>query len=100
MVDSYEQPRERPTDNKEQQKYFSGKKRQHTFKNQVVSLPSAKDIVDMVVGAKGPTSDISLFRHQQQKFSTALSNKKLKTQSCLRVGFLWNISSDSSKFFA
>ncbi len=38
IVDSYEQPRERPKDNEEQQTYFSGKKRQHTFKNQVVSL--------------------------------------------------------------
>lgn len=69
IVDSYEQPRERPTDNREQQKYFSGKKRQHTFKNKVVSLPNAKDIIDVVVGARGPTSDISLFRHQLQKFS-------------------------------
>ncbi|MBD2360524.1 transposase family protein [Anabaena minutissima FACHB-250] len=69
IVDSYEQPRERPSDNQEQQEYFSGKKKQHTLKSQVVSLPDAKDIVDIVVGAKGPTSDISLFRNQQQRFS-------------------------------
>lgn len=31
IVDSTEQPRERPRDQKEQQKYFSGKKKQHTF---------------------------------------------------------------------
>lgn len=69
LVDSMEQPRERPQDNEEQQKYFSGKKKQHTFKNQVITLPYGVDIVDVVAGAKGPMSDISLFRSQQQKFS-------------------------------
>lgn len=69
LVDSTEQPRERPESQQEQQQYFSGKKKQHTFKNQVISLPQGKDIVDVVVGAKGPTSDITLFRQQQQKFA-------------------------------
>lgn len=68
LVDSMEQPRERPSDNQEQQEYFSGKKKQHTFKNQVITLPKGKDIVDVVGGSKGPSSDISLFRTQQQKF--------------------------------
>lgn len=68
IVDSMEQCRERPGDNEEQKKYFSGKKKQHTFKNQVVSMPEATEIVDVVVGVKGPTSDISLFRNQQKKF--------------------------------
>ncbi len=63
-----EQPRERPLDNQEQQEYFSGKKKQHTFKNQFITLPQGKDIVDVEVGKKGPTSDISLFREQQEKF--------------------------------
>ncbi|MBU7583218.1 MAG: transposase, partial [Nostoc sp. TH1S01] len=75
IVDSYEQPRERPSDNQEQQEYFSGKKKQHTLKSQVVSLPDTPDIVDIVVGAKGPTSDISLFRNQQQRFSRLQSFK-------------------------
>lgn len=68
IVDSMEQCRERPGDNEEQKKYFSGKKKLHTFKNQVVSMPEATEIVDVIVGVKGPTSDISLFRNQQQKF--------------------------------
>lgn len=58
-----------------QKEYFSGKKKRHTLKNQVVSLPKAKDIVGIVVGAKGPTSDISLFGNQQQKFSCLQSFK-------------------------
>ncbi|WP_238360628.1 HARBI1 family protein [Iningainema tapete] len=68
IVDSMEQPRERPSDQKEQKEYFSGKKKQHTFKNQFIILPSGKDIVDVEVGKKGPQSDISLFREQQEKF--------------------------------
>ncbi|WP_336230512.1 transposase family protein [Scytonema sp. PRP1] len=70
IVDSMEQPRERPSDQKEQKEYFSGKKRQHTFKNQFVTLPKGKGIVDVEVGEKGPTSDVSLFREQQEKFDT------------------------------
>jgi len=65
-----EQPRERPSDNEEQKEYFSGKKKQHTFKNQFITLPLGKDIVDVEVGKKGPTSDISLFREQQEKFES------------------------------
>jgi hypothetical protein len=68
IVDSMEQLRERPTNTQEQQEYFSGKKKQHTFKNQFITLPEGKDIVDVEVGKKGPISDISLFREQPKKF--------------------------------
>ncbi|MCC5639221.1 transposase family protein [Nostoc sp. CHAB 5844] len=57
-----------PSNNQKQQEYFAGKKKQHTFKNQFVTLPEGKDIVDVEVGKKGTTSDISLFRQQQEKF--------------------------------
>jgi hypothetical protein len=69
IVDSFEQARERPTDNEEQRSYFSGKKKQHTFKSQIVTLPEGKDIVDAIAGKKGPTSDISVFRQQQSRFA-------------------------------
>ena len=72
IVDSMEQCRERPGDNEEQKKYFSGKKKQHTFKNQVVSMPEATEIVDVVVGVKDLTSDISLVRNQQSSFFWAI----------------------------
>ena len=68
LVDSVEQPIDRPSDNEEQKKFFSGKKKQHTLKSQVVGLPEAKDIVDIEVGFPGPTADINLFRQQQTKF--------------------------------
>jgi len=72
-VDSTEQPRERPGDDRAQRECFSGKKKQHTFKNQLITLPEGKDIVDVLVGANGPTSDINLFRIQQQKFDSEQS---------------------------
>ncbi|MEA5554223.1 hypothetical protein VB713_25125 [Anabaena cylindrica UHCC 0172] len=36
-------------------------------------MRGAKEIVYMVVGVKGQTSDISLFRNQQQKFAAEQS---------------------------
>lgn len=68
LVDSLEQPIYRPSDQEEQQEYFSGKKKQHTLKSQVIGLPEAKDIVEVEVGARGPTADIKLFRKSQEKF--------------------------------
>jgi len=67
-VDSYEQVRERPGDNAEQEKYYSGKKSNHTFKTQMIILPDGRDIVDIVAGEPGPKSDITLFRENRDQF--------------------------------
>ena len=75
IVDSTEQPRERPGEYKEQKKYYSGKKKNHTFKNQITVLPDRKDIVDVVAGQPGPKSDINLFREGRQGFNP---NQKFK----------------------
>ena len=69
LVDSAEQARERPKDDQEQKKFFSGKKQRHTFKNQFVSLPKGEDIVDVLVGERGPEADVNLLREQQANFS-------------------------------
>jgi hypothetical protein len=68
LVDSLEQPIYRNSDQKEQQKYFSGKKRQHTLKSLMIGIPEGKDIVEVEVGVPGPTADINLFRKSQGKF--------------------------------
>ncbi len=68
IIDSYEQVRERPGDNKEQEKYYSGKASKHTFKTQIIILPDARDIVDVVAGEPGPKSDITLFRENRDSF--------------------------------
>lgn len=73
IVDSGEQERERPSDYQTQKKYYSGKQKDHTFKNQFIVLPLGQDIIDAVVGRPGPVSDINLCRerlglfHPQQK---------------------------------
>lgn len=69
IVDSCEQPRERPGEYQEQKKYYSGKKKNHTLKNQLIVLPDGKDIVDIIAGKPGPKSDINLFREQQKGFA-------------------------------
>ncbi|RCJ32122.1 DDE endonuclease [Nostoc minutum NIES-26] len=71
LVDSLEQPIHRHSDQQEQQKYFSGKKRQHTLKSLMIGIPEGKDIVEVEVGVPGPTADINLFRKSQKKFDKA-----------------------------
>ena len=68
IVDSTEQPVARPVDYEEQKLYDSGKKKMHTLKNQFIVLPLGQDIVDIIVGELGKTSDITLFRQTQDKF--------------------------------
>lgn len=68
-VDSAEQPRERPKNQQEQEKFYSGKKKNHTLKNQFIVLPLGQDIVDVKLGDPGPTSDIKQFRNSQDSFA-------------------------------
>ncbi|MDV2993604.1 MAG: hypothetical protein N4J56_003258 [Chroococcidiopsis sp. SAG 2025] len=69
IVDSYEQVGERPGDNKEQKKYYSGKSSNHTFKTQMIILLSGRNIVDVVAGLPGTKSDITLFRENRERFA-------------------------------
>jgi hypothetical protein len=69
IVDSWEQGRERPLDYQEQKEYYSGKKKQHTFKGQAIVMPLGTDIIDVEVGNRGKDSDIGMFREQQKKFA-------------------------------
>merc|ERR1712050_212249 len=75
IVDSTEQSRERPSEYKDQEKYYSGKKKNHTFKNQIITTPKGTEIVDVIVGEKGPVSDVKILRKQQDEF-----DKKQKFQ--------------------
>ncbi|MCC5669328.1 transposase [Nostoc sp. CHAB 5784] len=69
IIDSAEQAIERPIDYQEQKKYYSGKKKLHTLKNQFIVLPNGADIVDICLGQLGKISDISLFRQTRDKFA-------------------------------
>ncbi|NER29214.1 MAG: transposase [Symploca sp. SIO1C4] len=68
IVDSAEQDRERPSDYQQQKLFYSGKKKNHTFKNQFIVLPKGKDIIDVIAGKPGPKSDISLCRERLSEF--------------------------------
>ncbi len=69
IIDSAEQPVQRPVDYEEQKKHYSGKKKMHTAKNQFIVLPNGEDIVDVIIGELGKTSDINLFRKSRDKFA-------------------------------
>jgi hypothetical protein len=68
IVDSEEQNINRPLNYEEPKKYYSGKKKNHTLKNQFIVLPFGEDIVDVVVGCPGPKSDISICRETLKNF--------------------------------
>ena len=53
---------------KSRKKYYSGKQKSHTLKNQIIITDNGKEIVDVIVGERGPKSDIILFKKQQKKF--------------------------------
>ena len=70
IVDSAEQDIPRPEDYERQKEFYSGKKKNHTVKNQLIVLPHGADIVDLSAGKRGPESDINLWREQQDVFSS------------------------------
>ena len=65
IVDSCEQPIQRPGEYEAQKKFYSGKKKNHTLKNQFIVTPNGREIVDIIVGKPGPTSDINIWRASQ-----------------------------------
>lgn len=69
IVDSSEQVRTRPREYEHQKKYYSGKKKNHTLKNQFIVVPDGSEIIDVTVGKPGPSSDINLFRERCSKFA-------------------------------
>jgi len=72
LVDTWEQPIPRPQDDAEQEAHYSGKKKAHTRKNQLICLPNGSDIVDVVIGEKGPRSDSKLFEETQAELPETL----------------------------
>jgi hypothetical protein len=69
IVDSTEQPRERPKDAEEQKEYYSGKQKEHTFKSQLITSSDGGEIIDVIAGVPGPSADVNLLRQQQPRLS-------------------------------
>jgi DDE superfamily endonuclease/Helix-turn-helix of DDE superfamily endonuclease len=73
LVDTWEQPIPRPSNDTVQEEYYSGKQKAHARKNQAITLPQGVDLVDVVIGEKGPRSDSKLLEQTQQALPEDLS---------------------------
>lgn len=60
VIDSFEQRVQRPKDRDEQKRLYSGKKKAHTLKSQVVVDADTGEIGDVSDSVPGPDADISL----------------------------------------
>jgi hypothetical protein len=56
---------------KSRKKIKEGKQKRHTKKNQVIVMPSGKEIVDVVVGKTAATADINIWRKQRASLLTS-----------------------------
>jgi len=60
VIDSFEQRVQRAKDKTEADRYYSGKKKQHTLKSQVAVNEQTGQIVDTSPSVPGPTADMNL----------------------------------------
>lgn len=61
LIDSFETPIGRSSDNQRQRKEYSGKKKLHTLKSQLITDQDG-EILDILAGFRGPESDIEIYR--------------------------------------
>ena len=64
LIDTFEQRIQRPKDRTVADRYYSGKKKQHTLKSQV-AVDETGEVVDVADGVPGPTADITLLEESQ-----------------------------------
>jgi hypothetical protein len=64
IIDSFETPVRRPSRPDRQQRLYSGKKKQHTLKSQIIS-DGQGEVLDIDAGHRGPQSDIKLYEESQ-----------------------------------
>jgi len=62
VVDSWEQRTQRPTDHKEADEHYSGKKKAHTLKSQIVVQLGTGSILEVSPSVPGPVADPPLLR--------------------------------------
>ena len=60
VIDTFEQPIQRPQERNVADTYYSGKKKRHTLKRQVAVNEETGQVVDVPESARGPASDIKL----------------------------------------
>lgn len=62
VIDSFEQPVQRPRQRPEADTWYSGKKKRHTIKSQIAVDRHSGEIVEVGPSVKGPTADITLLK--------------------------------------
>ncbi len=60
VIDTFEQPVQRPHERKLADTYYSGKKKRHTMKSQVAVDEETGQVVDVPESARGPAADIKV----------------------------------------
>jgi hypothetical protein len=65
VIDTFEQPIQRPQDRKVADTYYSGKKKRHTLKSQVAVNEETGQVVDVPESALGPTADIKVLEESK-----------------------------------
>ncbi len=60
VIDTFEQPVQRPQERKLADTYYSGKKKRHTLKSQVAVDEETGQVVDVPESARGPAADIKV----------------------------------------
>jgi hypothetical protein len=63
IVDTYEQRVQRPQDREEADRHYSGKKKAHTLKTQVVVELGSGQVREVTPGVRGPVSDGTVLQH-------------------------------------
>ncbi len=64
LIDSFESPVRRPSLPERQKRLYSGKKKRHTLKSQVLT-DERGEILDLDPGHRGPTADKRLYEHSK-----------------------------------
>jgi len=62
IVDTFEQRVQRPPRRAEADRYYSGKKKQHTFKSQIAVDDQSGLIVDVAASVPGPSNDLTVLK--------------------------------------
>lgn len=62
IIDTFEQPVQRPKDRHEADTYYSGKQKQHTHKTQVAVDETTGRVVDVSATVRGPIADLTLLQ--------------------------------------
>jgi hypothetical protein len=66
LIDSFETPIKRSSSNDKQKKKYSGKKKMHTLKSQLLT-DERGEIIQINAGFDGPKSDIEIYRETKLK---------------------------------